>query len=273
MEKVSVVLFWLAALAYAAGFALYASHFISRRQITGTLATAVTVCGGLIQTGSLFFRWLSSKQSLGASAYESLAIVVWFVIIGYLVLERFADLKTLGMFVTSLACIFLIKAWSYYHLPGPRMEVLQGSFISAHFMSMFVASAAFAIAAGAAILYLLQEWHFKRKKSDSILARLPSLQVLDDVGYKSVIVGFLFLTTTLITGAIRAYQIWGTFFDAIVIATFLTWVIYVFYLVLRVAAGWMGKRSAILALVGFLFVISIRFLIVPYMSFLHGFKG
>ncbi len=273
MEKVSVFLLWLAIFVYAAAFAFYASYFISRKQITGTLATAITVCGGLIQTGSLFSRWLSSKQSLGASAYESLVIVAWFVIIGYLVIEHFADLKTLGMFVTPLVCIFLIKAWSYYHPPGPRIEVLRGSFISAHFMSMFVASAAFAIAAGAAVLYLLQEWHFKRKKSDSILGRLPSLQILDDVGHKSIIVGFLFLTTTLITGAIRAYQVWGTFFDAIVIATFLTWAIYAFYLVLRVAVGWMGRRSAILALAGFLFVISIRFLVVPYMSFLHGFKG
>jgi len=56
-------------------------------------------------------------------------------------------------------------------------------------------------------------------------------------------------------------------------ATFLTWVIYVFYLLLRVAVGWRGKRSAVLALVGFFFIMSIRFLIVPYMSFLHGFRG
>jgi len=273
MEKVSVFLFWLAIFAYAAAFVLYADHFISRRLMTGTLATIVTVCGGAIQAGSLFFRWLVSKQSLGASAYESLAIVVWFVIVGYLVIEYFLNLKTLGMFITPLACIFLIKAWNYYHPPGPRIEILQGSFIDAHFMSMFVASAALTIAAGAAVLYLLQEWHFKRRKSNSFLGRLPSLQVLDDVECKSVIVGFLFLTTTLVTGAIRAYQVWGTFFDAIVIATFLTWVIYAFYLLLRVAAGWRGKRSAVLALVGFLFIMSIRFVIVPYMSFLHGFRG
>jgi len=273
VENISILLFWLAVIAYAVGFGFYASHFISRKQITGTLATIATFCGGLIQAGSLFLRFLASKEFLGASAYESLVIVAWLVIVGYLAIEYFSKIKTLGMFVTPFACIFSIKAWSYYHPPGPRIEILQGSFIDAHFMSMFVASAAFTIAAGAAFLYLLQEWHFKSKKSNPILGRLPSLHVLDDIEHKSVVVGVLFLTTTLITGAIRAYQVWGTFFDAIVISTFLSWVIYAFYLMARITAGWVGRRSAILALVGFLFIMSIRFVIVPYMSFLHGFKG
>jgi ABC-type uncharacterized transport system permease subunit len=49
----------------------------------------------------------------------------------------------------------------------------------------------------------------------------------------------------------------GDHVDALVIATLVTWAVWVAYLVLRFA-GWSGRRAAYVALAGFVLVILVR---------------
>ncbi|MDI6689337.1 MAG: cytochrome c biogenesis protein CcsA [Actinomycetota bacterium] len=273
MERISVFLFWLALAIYALAFAMYANFFASRRHIAGSLATGMTINGWVVHTASLIFRGLASGHLPGATAYESLSAVAWLVIMAYLFVEYFSKSKVLGIFITAINCVFLVKAWGHYQPPGPRLSILRSSLVDVHFMLIFIASAAFTVAAGCGLLYLLQEWQMKGRRPNILFRRLPSLEVLDDVGYRAVLAGFLFFTLCVATGAIQARQVWGTIWDPIVVASAVSWSIYAFYLLLRAAAGWMGKRAAILAIIGFLCVMSIRFAIVPYVSYLHGFRG
>lgn len=273
MEKASVFLFWFSFILYTAALLLYASFFISRKQTTGGLATGTLIGGWLVHTGSLVFRGLAAGSLPGATAYESLSVVAWLVIVAYLVVEYFFRSKVLGIFITAVDCLFLIRAWGHYQPPGPRLSILQSSLVDVHFMLIFIASAAFTVAAGCGLLYLLQEGQVKRRKPSILFRRLPSLEVLDEVGYGAVLVGFLFFTLCVISGAIQALGVWGTLWDPIVVSSVIAWAIYALYLLSRVMAGWRGRRAAILAIVGFLFIMSIRFAIVPYISYLHGFRG
>ena len=86
---------------------------------------------------------------------------------------------------------------------------------------------------------------------------LPKPMVLDEIGYRSVVVGFPFLSLTIILGAVWAETAWGRYWswDPKETASLVTWFIYGAYLHARVMRGWRGNRAAWLLLIGFLAVI------------------
>ncbi|MEI7743509.1 MAG: c-type cytochrome biogenesis protein CcsB [Chloroflexota bacterium] len=82
---------------------------------------------------------------------------------------------------------------------------------------------------------------------------LPKPQVLDEIGYRAVVVGFPFLTLTIILGAVWADTAWGSYWswDPKETASLVTWFIYGSYLHARVMRGWRGDRAAWLLVFGF----------------------
>lgn len=92
---------------------------------------------------------------------------------------------------------------------------------------------------------------------DGLIAGLPSAKTLDDLGYKAVMVGFPLMTLVIVTGAIWANKAWGRpwGWDPKETASLVTWIIYLLYLHTRLTAGWTGRRSNLIAIVGFLSVI------------------
>ncbi len=82
---------------------------------------------------------------------------------------------------------------------------------------------------------------------------LPKPQVLDEIGYHAVVVGFPFLTLTIILGAVWANVAWGSYWswDPKETASLVTWLIYGAYLHARVMRGWRGSPAAWLLVLGF----------------------
>ena len=81
---------------------------------------------------------------------------------------------------------------------------------------------------------------------------LPKPQVLDEIGYRAVVVGFPFLTLTIILGAVWADTAWGSYWswDPKETASLVTWFIYGAYLHARVMRGWRGKPGRLAARAG-----------------------
>jgi cytochrome c-type biogenesis protein CcsB len=120
-----------------------------------------------------------------------------------------------------------------------------------------VGNGLFAMTFVAAIMYLLQEYHIKKKKLGSLYSRLPSLETLDSINYYALIYGFPFLTIGMITGAIYAQYALGTYWqwDPKEVWSLITWLFYAALLHERLAVGWRGRRAAIMAIVAFLILI------------------
>jgi ABC-type transport system involved in cytochrome c biogenesis permease subunit len=90
-------------------------------------------------------------------------------------------------------------------------------------------------------------------KMGRLYNRLPSLEDLDQLGFRTVVLGFLLLTVAIIAGAVWARQEWGVnwVWDPKAVWTTLSWLVYALYLVVRIRAGWRGERAAWLATMGF----------------------
>ena len=81
----------------------------------------------------------------------------------------------------------------------------------------------------------------------------PNFQLLDELTHKMVMLGFLFLTLGIITGAVWANSAWGRYWgwDPKETWSLITWFIYATFLHARFMRGWQGRKAAVLSLVGF----------------------
>jgi ABC-type transport system involved in cytochrome c biogenesis permease subunit len=126
-----------------------------------------------------------------------------------------------------------------------------------HASTVIFAYAAFLITFLAGVMYMVQERELKTKRFGSRLFRLPALDTCDDISYKAMSIGFVMLTLGMVTGVMWSARHNGVYFhgDPIEIMTLLIWFIYFFMIHYRVTAGWRGRRAAIIAIIGFVFVL------------------
>ena len=87
--------------------------------------------------------------------------------------------------------------------------MLQGPLFGVHVSSLLFAYASFALACVIGITYVLLFKEIKAKHLGFFYARLPSLQVLDRMNQRAIVIGWMFLTVGLIVGAIWAAQARG----------------------------------------------------------------
>ena len=94
-------------------------------------------------------------------------------------------------------------------------------------------------------------------RTETLRQRLPSLQTLDGLMYKTACLAFAGLAMLLITGAIWANESWGRpwGFDSKETGALIAWLTYAGFLHTRISRGWKGRSSAYFAIVGFLFVV------------------
>jgi cytochrome c-type biogenesis protein CcsB len=259
---------------YSAASILYVYFFVTKKQLMGTIASTITGLGLLAHTGAFAMRWYSAGYVPIEAGFESLFLFAWFAVFILIVVEQLYQLKVLGMLLMPIATVLLGFAWSRYKAPSALSALVKSYWIGLHVSVVFVAYAGFTLAAAVGILYLIQESQLKKRSVKNIFfRRLPSLEILDDLGARAIIFALPFITMTMITGIIRAttqaVQYW--FLDPLVISTVTTWTIYGFYLGSRYIWGWRGRRTAVLSLIGFGGILFIRFVVISYLTVFHQF--
>ena len=106
-----------------------------------------------------------------------------------------------------------------------------------------------------------------------LLERMPSSEVLDDVMYKAISVGFIFFTIATILGALWAAEAWGGYWswDPKETWALIVWLNYAAWLHMRLMKGLRGQMAAWWSLVGLL-VTTFAFLGVNmFLSGLHSY--
>ena len=131
------------------------------------------------------------------------------------------------------------------------MPALKSNWLIAHVIACFIGYAAFAIAFGISIMYLMRQ---RESSSQSrLLDRFPKANVLDDLTHQMVMFGFLFLSAGIITGAVWANSAWGRYWgwDPKETWSLITWFVYATLLHAKMMRGWHGRRIAYLSIIGF----------------------
>lgn len=223
------------------------SKMTSRLMLTGA------AIGFLAHTVSVVARYAVAGHFPVASPHEATSFFAWCIVALFLALEFRHKVGLLGAFIMPVALVLMVVASLLSREIRPLSPVLQSNWFGIHTVLAFAGDAAFALAFGVGIMYLVQEHYVKSKHLGGLFQRLPSLQSLDYINYRLITIGFPLLTLAIISGALWAQSAWGGYWtwDPRQTWALVTWLIYAIILHSRLLAGWRGRRAAILSIVGF----------------------
>ncbi|BCO09365.1 c-type cytochrome biogenesis protein CcsB [Desulfolithobacter dissulfuricans] len=264
--------------AYLVSAIIYIALFVFRAPRLGVLATAATTVALGVNTGGIILRWVESHQmGIGyaplSNMYESLVFFSWSIAVLYLGLEYLYKNRHLGAFAMPFAALAMILAELKNPAIRPLVPALQSNWLIAHVVTCFIGYAAFAVACGFGVIYLLKNREKNSGTSSPLLAQLPDLAVLDDIMHKTLLFGFLWLSAGIITGAVWANSAWGTYWswDPKETWSLITWFIYAAALHARFTRGWGGRKIAWFSITGFASVMFTYYGVNYLLSGLHSY--
>ncbi|HEM7878471.1 TPA: c-type cytochrome biogenesis protein CcsB [Burkholderia contaminans] len=268
---------WMSAL-FVLATIFYWIGLLARSASGSAIGQKLTWVAVLMGFTGLMVRWYESYL-IGADVghipvsnlYEVFVLFSLITALLYLYYEGHYGTRALGAFVLlviSAAVGFLM----WYSVARdaqqiqPLVPALQSWWMKIHVPANFIGYGSFALSAMVSVAYLMKE--------RGVLAdRLPTLEVLDDVMYKSIAVGFAFFTIATILGALWAAEAWGGYWswDPKETWALIVWLNYAAWLHMRLMKGLRGTVAAWWALTGLL-VTTFAFLGVNmFLSGLHSY--
>jgi ABC-type transport system involved in cytochrome c biogenesis permease subunit len=267
MAALSYYAFTAAFITVGVAFLAYLWFTIGRQKEAGRYATFFTYNSALLLTASLGARWAAAGHPPYSNQYEFATSFAWGTIATYLYFETKYRLKGVGVVAIAVAFFMLAYASMLPARIDPLIAALQNNtLLTIHVAMAIISYGAFACAFAAGVLYLVN-------RGDRF-PFLPHRVVLDEIGYKSVMIGFPAQALLLILGAVWAHIAWGRYWgwDPKETAALFTWLIYGVYLHARVLRGWHGTRTAWMLIAGFAAVL-FTFYGNHFLGGLHTYSG
>jgi len=223
-----------------------------------------------LHTAGLVARWIESyRLSIGhaplSNFYESLIFYGWCISLTVIGMKKRLRFPLLTMF----ACLIALGFMGYASFSSsvdkkiqPLIPALQSNWLHIHVFTCFIAYAAFAVSFLAGLFYVFN-WK----------GVMPPAERLEELNYRSVMVGFPMLSAGILTGAVWAHYAWGAYWswDPKETWSLITWIFYALFLHARFARGWKGSRIALLSIIGFASVIFTYFGVNFILSGLHSY--
>jgi len=264
---------------------LFFVFLVSKNNSIGLGASLTAFIGWAAETVAIILRWKESYDMGHGHAplsnlYESVVFFAWTIILIYGIIEFKYKYRVVGAFVLPFALLGM--AWAQLGLHSgiePLVPALQSNWLLYHVITCFLGYAAFAVACGISIMYLIKAKAEGDTTSSvaagSAIGMFPAIRVLDDLNYKAIMIGFPLLTLGIVTGAAWANYAWGTYWswDPKETWSLIVWFVYAAFLHARITRGWVGKRAAWLSIIGFAATIFCYLGVNLFLSGLHSYGG
>jgi cytochrome c-type biogenesis protein CcsB len=245
-------------------------------------AMALATIAVTAQTTAVVTRGLAVHRAPWGNMYEFVTALTCFAAIFFLFVMVRYRAWALGVFVMGAVVLTLGLAETLiYTAAGELVPALQSYWLDIHVTAMTVATGIFFVSAVLGCVYLAVDRYDRRVAAgkalpgNGIVRRLPSIEQLDRLTYRTVVFGFPVWTFGVIAGAIWADQAWGRYWgwDPVETWAFITWVLYAAFLHARATAGWRGRRAQYIQLLGFTSLMFNILVVQVFIAGLHSYAG
>ncbi|MGO8732455.1 MAG: inner membrane protein YpjD [Terriglobia bacterium] len=266
-----VVLLWVGLVLYGVGTFLLVPSVADRRPSISPASLAALGLGLLAHAGSIALEAARIHRLPVTDVRSALSFYALLVTVAFFFLYLRYRITSLGLFM--LPFVFVLTLISAFRPVRPfDLSAFRGGWLAVHISSAILGYTALFLTFVAAVMYLMQERELKSKTPRAFYYRLPSLELCDELYYRSLLFGLPLLTLGILTGFIWASRTWkGPWeFDPKILASLLSWLIYLVLFSTRVSGAWRGRRAAYVAIFGFATIMA-TFLGVSLLSGPHGY--
>ena len=226
---------------------------------------------GVISSNFLLFlilglRWIISGYFPLSNLYESLLFLDWCLLFILIVAETKTRTKLLGAIL--LPIILLTISFASLILPtqmqkaAPLVPALQSNWLMMHVSMMMLSYATLILGSLLSILFLVVQKFttsankIQAAKQNITQTKIQLLENIDTWSYRTIGLGFPFLTIGIIAGAVWANEAWGSYWswDPKETWALITWLIFAAYIHARLTKGRVGEKAALLGSIGFIIV-------------------
>ncbi|MFW2512861.1 c-type cytochrome biogenesis protein CcsB [Demequina sp. SO4-13] len=240
------------------------------------IARSTTLVGALLNGIGVVTRGIEAGHAPWSTMYEYTITGTFVAVVVFLIVQSRRDVSYLAPGVTGFATIALgIGLTTLYQASTGLQPALQSFWLVIHVSIAIIATGVFIVAAVATVLQLMRDYRDEgpvasggpirrwRNANARLLGRwkwleaVPSPPTLEALSFRLHAVGFVLWTFTVMAGAVWAEHAWGRYWgwDPKEVWSFIIWVVYAAYLHARTTQGWAGRRSAVIALIGFVTLI------------------
>lgn len=201
----------------------------------------------------LLLRTIEFDHPPITNVFEIFTVLAFAVSFSYFILELVTDIRGTGLFIIIISIFFQIISTLFIQDLAEVKEVLRSNLLGTHVISALIGYAGITISAVYGVLYLILYNEIKLNKFGLIFNRLPSLEILERLSFIAALIGFVFLSITIIIGIIwlpRAFDQFS-YLDPKLIGTFAVWFLYGLGLANKFLGKWRGKKLIILSIIGF----------------------
>ncbi len=239
---------------YALSALGYIAYIVTKSEALRRAALCAQALGLTLHTVTIVLRGIYAGRVPLVYSFEFASAFAWCACLLALVFMNRFRFHALGAVTMPVVTLLVLYASAQNRTGKALMPALNSSWLVYHVSTVIVAYSAFAVAFAISLMYLFRD---KAKKDGFWDKHMPGKAQLDILSYRAARLGLIFLTITILLGALWAEQAWGNYWtwDPKETWSLITWLVYAMYLHLRMGRGLKGKAAALFAVIGFICVL------------------
>ncbi len=273
----SLHLYFGAMILYLGAMFFYFAYFAYRGEGLRWLGLMLVVPGVGVHLLAIIARGFADGHYPLANMYEYSSMLALVAVVVFLLMSLRYPVAALGGGLALFTAVTLMGiGFGIYQSPEPLVPALQSYWLKIHVTSMMTSSGILVSSFVFALLYLVKDRSAAPSSwlhGSAIPARLPSLETLDRLTFRAILLGFPIWTFGTIAGAIWGEHAWGRWWgwDPKETWAAITWMIYAIYLHAHALRPWRGRRGALIATAGFASILITLYAVNLWIVGLHSY--
>ena len=275
-----VLISFLGYAAFGVAFAISMIYLLMDIDEKGPVANLFAGLGAIVVLAPIGYFMASQGDRMKTAFWLGLGVLIlaWFIYLIVAGARNKSQVFLFWSFCVTLAIVLLVAMGiDFVYLVSLSNLAVGESFKKHMFESTFLSRSSLvpivSWAVVLAVFYFI--WSKGMGLKRLLKPYIPAQDLLDDVTYRMIAIGWPLLTAGIITGAVWANSAWGTYWswDPKETWSLITWFVYAIYLHARYVRGWKGAQMAVISAVGFLAVIFTYLGVNLVLSGLHSYGG
>jgi len=233
MINIDVIFIYTSLIVYFLSFVFILIGIIFKKDNSIKLSNSFLIFSIILHSISIILRWLKTSHPPVIEGYENALLGSWFVAIFCLFNTlKYKDLKKINLIGLLIIIFMLVYGLNSTTIHKPLPPAYQSPWLWVHVGFAWLAWGSFVISACTGLLMLM----------NLIVEK-------DEMMTRFILLGFICQGIVLISGALWASNLWGSYWswDPIETWSLVCWLIYGLILHLRLTMKWEGKKFALIS--------------------------